>query len=305
MLQQTQVATVIGYFERFVKQFSTIQALASAEADQVMALWAGLGYYSRARNLHRAAQICVEQHGGSLPREIDLLIALPGIGRSTAAAILAQSFGDRHAILDGNVKRVLTRFHGIEGWPGKSAIERSLWQYAESHTPTHRVAEYTQAIMDLGATVCSVSKPQCSQCPLRDGCFAHTHAQQATLPTRKPRKSIPLREAWLLFQINHRGELLLERRPPSGIWGGLWSLPMTETRPQASKDAQAKPIRHTFTHFKLDLKPLRVQYLQVTDRDTRWCDQQGAAQLGLPQPIRQLVDQHFEDQLQWQTPSTV
>lgn len=306
MLQQTQVATVIEYFERFVLRMPDLASLAAAEDDQVMALWAGLGYYSRARNLHRTAQLCMTEHDGELPRDVDALLALPGIGRSTAAAILAQSYGDRHAILDGNVKRVLARYHAVDGWPGRSAVSKRLWDYAEQHTPDQRIADYTQAIMDLGATVCRRANPDCEHCPLGNGCVASVKNLQSVLPTRKPKKTVPVRETWVLFQANRRGELLLEKRPPSGIWGGLWSLPMSEGLGQASAVRQAATLRHTFTHFKLDLKPLLVNVAPVVaDNTSRWCSVTDIAKLGLPKPIKQLVGQYFEDQLIWQEPSTV
>jgi A/G-specific adenine glycosylase len=191
MLQQTQVKTVIPYFERFVEALPTLPALASASRDDVMALWSGLGYYARARNLQAAAQRCVELHGGELPRDIDALTALPGVGRSTAAAILSQAWGDRHAILDGNVKRVLTRYHGIEGYPGLPAVEKRLWSLAEAHLPATRMADYTQAQMDLGATLCTRSDPACVLCPLQDDCMARVEGRTADLPTPKPSKTAP------------------------------------------------------------------------------------------------------------------
>ena len=209
MLQQTQVATVIGYFERFVHALPSLPDLAAAEEDTVLALWSGLGYYRRARFLHRAAQICVEQHGGELPRDFAALSALPGIGRSTAGAILAQAHGLRFAILDGNVKRVLTRYHGIHGHPGESAVEKQLWQHAQTHTPDTRVADYTQAIMDLGATLCVRSRPRCETCPLAGDCIAHRDDLTAQLPSRKPAKPTPTRATMMLILRDNQGRVLL------------------------------------------------------------------------------------------------
>jgi len=305
MLQQTQVATVIPYFARFMARFPAITVLAAAPLDEVLAHWSGLGYYSRARNLHAAAcQIC-EFHGGRFPETIDALTALPGVGRSTAGAILAQALGQRHPILDGNVKRVLTRYHAVEGWPGKNDVERRLWDLAEAHTPAHRCADYTQAIMDLGATVCSRSKPACDRCPVRDGCAARRAGTQARYPAAKPRKAVPVRTATLLLVTNEANEVLLVKRPPTGIWGGLWSLP--ELEPGLSPEAwcaarlgaapravESRPgLRHTFSHFHLDIAPvrLRVAELRVVMEagggvwyKTDLCDQ-----LGLPAPIKRLL----------------
>ena len=225
MLQQTQVRTAIPYFERFAAALPTLPDLAAAPEDQVLALWSGLGYYSRARNLLRAARICIERHDGALPHDIDALSALPGIGRSTAAAILAQAFGERHAILDGNVRRVLARFHGLHGWHGSGPVQRALWNLADRHTPATRTADYTQAIMDLGATVCTRARPRCGDCPLGNACIARRDGLVEVLPTPKPARAIPERETTMLIVHDPAGRVLLERRPPSGVWGSLWSLP--------------------------------------------------------------------------------
>ena len=214
MLQQTQVASVIPYFLRFVEKFPSLPALAAAAQDDVLALWSGLGYYSRARNLHRAARVCVvDHHGGDLPVNFDALIALPGIGRSTAGAILAQAHCQRLAILDGNVKRVLTRMHGLRGWPGSAAVETQLWKFAELHMPRERIADYTQAIMDMGATLCTRSRPQCSACPLAADCVAHRDGLTAQLPERKARRALPTRSTVMLLLRDRTGRLLLQRRP--------------------------------------------------------------------------------------------
>jgi A/G-specific adenine glycosylase len=270
MLQQTQVGTVIAYFERFIARFPNIETLAGASIDEVLALWSGLGYYARARNLHRAAGIVVEQHAGSLPADFDRLIELPGIGRSTCAAILAQAHRQRHAILDGNVKRVIARFHAIEGWPGQTAVARELWARADEHTPARQVAAYTQAIMDLGATLCTRGQPHCELCPVADDCEARSRGIQSRLPTRRPKPARRVRMLTVLVVQNAAGETLLERRPQSGIWGGLLSFPELDVgdnedewchrllgqRPSA-KEAMAS-IEHAFTHFDLTLLPMRL-----------------------------------------------
>ncbi|HVC37268.1 MAG TPA: A/G-specific adenine glycosylase, partial [Gammaproteobacteria bacterium] len=224
MLQQTQVSTVIPYYGRFMMRFPDIRALANAPLDEVLHLWSGLGYYARARNLQRAAQIIRDDYGGVFPREFEKAASLPGIGRSTAGAILALACGERHAILDGNVKRVLTRLHGAKGWPGENAVAKKLWALAERHTPLKNVAAYTQAIMDLGATVCTRSRPRCLDCPIAVGCVAHIDGNETKFPTPRPRKRLPVRRTCMLL-ITCKGRVMLERRPPAGIWGGLWGFP--------------------------------------------------------------------------------
>ena len=271
MLQQTQVSVVIGYYERFMTRFPDLAALADAPLDDVLGLWTGLGYYSRARNLHRAAAVVRDRHGGAMPRGLDALVALPGIGRSTAGAILALSHGDRHPILDGNVKRVLCRYHGVGGWPGEGRVERTLWGLAERHTPHQDVAAYTQAIMDLGATLCVRSRPLCATCPLEADCAARREGVQARYPAPRPRRATPHRKTAFLVLRDPEGALLLERRPPAGIWGGLWCFP--ECGPDADVEAMCRerfgvrpvattalaPIAHGFTHFKLDVHPILVE----------------------------------------------
>jgi A/G-specific adenine glycosylase len=304
MLQQTQVATVVGYFQRFVDALPTLRDLAAADEDTVLALWSGLGYYRRARFLHRAAQICVERHGGELPRDFAALHALPGIGRSTAGAILAQAHGLRFAILDGNVKRVLARYHGIHGHPAESAVEKQLWQLAEAHTPATHVADYTQAIMDLGATVCVRSRPRCEACPLAGDCIAHRDGLTAQLPTSKPGKRIPTRSTVMLVLRDRQGRVLLERRGPQGVWSGLWSLPEAADPDGAWRiaqqhaqidDAQAlTPFTHVFSHYRLDIEPLlfdrATARLGIADNpQLRWCSADELAALGLPAPVRSLL----------------
>ena len=304
MLQQTQVATVVGYFERFVNALPTLRDLAAADEDTVLALWSGLGYYRRARFLHRAAQLCVERHGGELPRDFAALSALPGIGRSTAGAILAQAHGLRFAILDGNVKRVLTRYHGIHGHPGESAVEKQLWQHAEAHTPTSRVADYTQAIMDLGATLCTRSRPRCEDCPLAADCVAHRDDLTTQLPSRKPPKSIPTRATVMLILRDRHGRVLLERRGPQGVWSGLWSLPEASDPDGAWRIAQQHaqiddvqalaPFTHVFSHYRLDIEPLlfdraTAQRGIADNPQLRWCSASELGALGLPAPVRNLL----------------
>jgi len=304
MLQQTQVATVIGYFERFVGALPTLRDLADADEDTVLALWSGLGYYRRARFLHQAAQICVERHDGELPRDFDALCALPGIGRSTAGAILAQAHGLRFAILDGNVKRVLTRYHGIHGHPGESAVEKQLWLHAETHTPTSRVADYTQAIMDLGATLCVRTRPRCEDCPLAGDCTAYRDDLTALLPSRKPGKSIPTRATVMLILRDAQGRVLLERRGPQGVWSGLWSLPEAADPNAAWRTAQQHaqvddaqtltPFTHVFSHYRLNIEPLlfdraTAQRGIADNPQLRWCSSTELAALGLPAPVRTLL----------------
>ena len=304
MLQQTQVATVIPYFQRFVTQLPTLRDLAAADEDAVLALWSGLGYYRRARFLHRAAQLCVERHAGQMPHDFEALAALPGIGRSTAGAILAQAFGLRFPILDGNVKRVLTRFHGISGHPGEREIEKRLWKHADEHTPAERTADYTQAIMDLGATVCVRTRPLCSACPVRAECVAQRDHLTAQLPTPKPGKAIPTRSTVMLILRDGDGRVMLRRRGPQGVWSGLWSLPEAEDNDGAWREAQRSariedaqsltPFMHVFSHYRLHIQPLLFD--QVTparaiadNADLRWCAIAELTSLGLPAPVRSLL----------------
>ena len=308
MLQQTQVATVIPYYQRFMASFPDLATLASASEDELMSHWAGLGYYSRARNLHQAARQICTQHHGRFPQQLEQLLALPGIGRSTAGAVLTLACGQHQPILDGNVKRVLCRYHAIEGWPGKREVEQQLWQLAAQHTPHDRCADYTQAIMDLGATVCRRSKPQCEQCPMSHDCLAHRQQRCQQLPTSKPRKALPQRQTIMLLLQNPAGELLLQRRPPSGIWGGLWSLPECPHDQQAetwcserlglklSQMREHAELAHTFSHFRLHIHPLsaraegRAGHIMEAG-DTLWYNTESIQQLGLPAPVKILVEQ--------------
>lgn len=307
MLQQTRVQAVITCFERFMAALPSLPALAAADEDRVLALWSGLGYYNRARNLHRAARICMVEHGGELPADPARLAALPGIGRSTAAAILALAHGAPHAILDGNVKRVLARFHGIRGWPGEAAIERLLWQQAEGHVPARDAAAYTQGIMDLGATVCTPRRPDCARCPLADDCIAHREGLTAELPAPRPRRHLPSRSTLLLLLHDASGRVLLERRPPAGVWAALWSLPEATDRASATDwlqrhdlqladDAEPlAPFVHVFSHFRLLATPLRASVLSAPasvgeGSRLRWLDKDGLAHVGIPAPIRKLLE---------------
>jgi len=307
MLQQTSVATVIPYFLRFVDKFTSIEALAEAPLDDVLALWSGLGYYSRARNLHRTAQICVEQHGGDLPRDFTALSALPGIGPSTAGAILAQAHGMRFAILDANVKRVLARWRGVRGWPGKTEVTRQLWTISQLQTPQARVTDYTQAIMDLGATVCVHPRPRCGECPLAGDCVAYAQNLTTLLPERKPARALPTRSMIMLVLRDAQNRILLERRPPTGIWAGLWSLPESEDDDAARRRVARFSGRlsgkiaftplpefvHGFSHYRLQVKPLALQLSAKArvgdDVDKRWLHPAEAAELGLPAPVRKLI----------------
>ena len=269
MLQQTQVSTVIPYYRRFIERFPDVQTLAGARQDEVLQLWAGLGYYARGRNLHRAARLIVEQYQGQFPDQIEAVVALPGIGRSTAGAILALALGQRHAILDGNVKRSLCRYHGIHGYPGKSGIQAKLWQLAEQHTPGARVADYTQAIMDFGATLCTRNHPACETCPQQPDCRAWQQGEVTELPTPRPRRKRPSKQCHMLALIEtESNELLLFKRPDSGIWGGLYSLPEFDSLRSCEEQlssytegiplhaVKTEPIRHAFTHFDLQITPL-------------------------------------------------
>ncbi|MFC4728130.1 A/G-specific adenine glycosylase [Coralloluteibacterium thermophilus] len=308
MLQQTQVRVVVPYFERWMQALPTLRDLAAAEPDAVIALWAGLGYYARARNLHKAAQLCMERHGGELPRDIEALAALPGIGRSTAGAILAQAHGLRHAILDGNVKRTLARFHGVRGWPGTRAVELELWRLAEGHLPQARMADYTQAIMDFGATLCTRQNPACVLCPLQDDCVARREGLVAELPTPKPGKALPQRGTLMLVVLDGAGRLLLRRRPPSGVWAGMWSLPEAEDADAAhallARHAEVDfdavetlpTIEHGFSHYRLRITPLLwrnarpLEQRIAEDADARWAAADARAAIGFPAPVRRLLD---------------
>jgi len=306
MLQQTQVATVIPYFERFMGRFPSVHALAAATLDDVLAHWSGLGYYARARNLHRAARIIVERFAGELPESIDALTSLPGVGRSTAGAILAQAHGARHPILDGNVKRVLARYHAVEGWPGEREVERRLWELAERQTPAERVADYTQAVMDLGATLCTRTRPACTVCPVAGACRACRLGIQGRLPAPRPKRERPRRRSAVLVIEDAAFRVLLERRPERGIWGGLYSLPEVGEGDSArdwcarrlgvlpADERALPPVEHAFTHFDLALEPLWLRL----DTDCRaimesenllWYNPAARSSVGIAAPISALL----------------
>ncbi len=310
MLQQTQVATVIPYYQKFLRRFPTVRALAKAPLDDVLALWSGLGYYSRARNLHQAARLVVGAHGARFPADPVLLETLPGIGRSTAAAISVFAYGTRHAILDGNVKRVLARYCGITGYPGEARVQEQLWGKAQDLLPVRDVVAYTQGLMDLGADICARSSPRCEQCPVRADCVALAKNMIDVLPGRKPRRAMPKR-ATVMLLMRHADNILLEQRPPRGIWGGLWSLPEVTHARDARRvcrrlggeviDVTPLPeVAHGFTHFQLTIQPLLIAvhksgvFTPATPTKagaslTRWVPLSDIASTGLPAPVRKIV----------------
>ena len=304
MLQQTQVVTVIPYFQRFVTSFPGIAALAAATEEQVLAHWSGLGYYARGRNLHRAAQIIVAQYGGEFPRQFEQILELPGIGRSTAAAICALAYHERRAILDGNVKRVLARYCGISGSPLDKKIETQLWQQAEALLPQQDVAIYIQAQMDMGATICTRSKPKCDICPVQSDCVALQSNRVAELPTPRARKTVPEKHTTFLL-LMHGNDILLEKRAPQGIWGGLWCLPQIEdgqgvvadymqrTGIEVSERIELDEFTHTFTHFKLHIVPVLLRVIckptRVQEAGNVWMDVGDALNAAIPTPVRSLL----------------
>lgn len=335
MLQQTQVKTVIPYFEAFMKRFPNVLTLANAHEDTVLHHWSGLGYYARARNLHKAAKQVRDLHKGRFPKNFDDILALPGVGRSTAGAIMAQAYGKPYAILDGNVKRVLARYHGVEGWTGSASVQDILWHYAERHTPSERLADYTQGMMDLGAMICTRSRPSCELCPLSKSCVALATDRVSSLPTPKAKKRLPVKSVKMLLLRNKDNEILLEKRPPTGIWGGLWSLPEMSVE-NAQEQAievwcreqyqlkikavnELEVIRHTFSHYHLDITPCVVDVKKtaqsVMEADRRvWykaCqdDRQQPAvvksaakirakpSLGLAAPVTRLLNRIYEESI--------
>jgi len=303
MLQQTQVATVIPYYERFLARFPIVNTLAQANQDEVLHLWTGLGYYARGRNLHKTAKIISEQFNGEFPETQQELESLPGIGRSTAGAIRAIAMQQHAAILDGNVKRVLARHGAVAGWPGQPAVAKQLWSKAESLTPESRTAEYTQAIMDLGATMCVRRRPQCPDCPVAADCTAFTENLVDQYPGKKPKKDKPVKSTCMLVAQNAAGELFLKRRPTNGLWGGLWSFPECEPGDvpnmldQLSISGELKDLpafRHTFTHFHLDITPVHVTC--ESDRDNLgepealWYSIESPQSIGLTRPVTKIID---------------
>jgi A/G-specific adenine glycosylase len=307
MLQQTRVGTVIPYFERFVARFPDVAALAAAPLDQVLGLWSGLGYYARARHLHRAAGQVTARHQGELPEAPEVLAALPGIGRSTAGAVLALARDQRRPILDGNVKRVLARYHRVAGWPGAGPAQRTLWTLAEAHTPANRVADYTQAIMDLGATVCVRRRPACGRCPVAGGCAARAAGEADRYPEPRPARVLPVRATRFVIARDRAGAVLLERRPPAGVWASLWAFP--ECTPEApladwcrrrlgaapARTVEWPAFRHTFSHFHLDVSPVLVELEDpavavLEGRETVWYKPGDAAPGGLAAPVSALLE---------------
>ena len=297
MLQQTQVKTVIDYFNNFIKKFPDIISLANASEDNVLAAWAGLGYYSRARNLHKTAQIILSLYGGIFPKTYSEVIALPGIGKSTAGAILSLTHNQPHAILDGNVKRVLARYHRVEGHYSSSHVMNELWRLAELHTPHQQNAEYTQAIMDLGATVCNPKKPNCQSCPILKNCGAFVHNQQDIYPNKKTKKIKPERSVVFLIYKNERGEIHLKKRPSQGIWGGLWSFAecseieaeieerIISHNPKAKVIESLARFKHTFSHFNLWINPIIVSSPGLSDNYYKTNN----ITLGVPAPVKKII----------------
>jgi len=304
MLQQTRVATAIPYFEKFLASFPSVAALAAAPVDEVMRHWAGLGYYARARNLHRAAQRIVADHAGEFPRDLAALQALPGIGRSTAGAIAAFAFGQSQPILDGNVRRVFARHFGIDGDVRSKEVEARLWEEAGRQLPDNGIEAYTQGLMDLGATLCARSDPACLLCPVHQTCVAHREGRIEELPQKRATRTVPHRQTRMLILIAS-GEVLLERRPPTGIWGGLWCLPEVAVDADAMQIARSRygvrgrslgeldAVRHGFTHYSLTIFPLKVS---VSKRDTRamepglmWLNLDDAKDAALPAPVKKIL----------------
>ena len=310
MLQQTQVATVIPYYREFIKQFSNIKRLAEADIDEVLHHWTGLGYYARAHNLHSAAKMVRNKHSGRFPQNLDEVVALPGIGRSTAGAILAIAFGQNQPILDGNVKRVLTRLHAIDRWPGEKQTEQKLWAIAGKYTPQKRVADYTQAIMDLGATICVRGNPRCGDCPVHSNCLAFKNGNPANYPVAKKRKALPEKHVTMLMLRRNDKEVLLTRRPPTGLWGGLWGFPESNDANTRSLPAWSKKtlglnikvkhhwpvVRHTFSHFHLNIQPVTAELVGkpaavMEMADTVWYKLDHPDRRGFAAPVKRLLQQ--------------
>lgn len=303
MLQQTQVSAVIDYYLKFMARFPDIASLANASQEEVLQYWSGLGYYSRARNLHHTAQQILDDFGGVFPRNFDAILSLAGIGRSTAAAISTFAFGIAQPILDGNVKRVFSRYFLVEGWPSAPKVENQLWQIAEQHMPKVEIVSYIQGLMDLGASICSRSKPKCSDCPLRLRCKAYAENRIAELPTPKPRKPLPQKQTTMLL-LQHYNEILLEKRPSKGIWGGLWSFPEMSMSEIASENVLKKfglntepeepqeMINHAFTHFKLSITPqplLVINKPENNPSNTIWLSLDDAIGAAIPTPVRTIL----------------
>lgn len=305
MLQQTQVSTVIPYYKRFMQRFPNIKDLADTALDEVLHYWTGLGYYARARNLHKTANIIIDNFHGAFPCDFNDIVSLPGIGRSTAGAICAIALQQQYAILDGNVKRVLARFATIEGWPGKPKVAEKLWQLAEYYTPRHRIAAYTQAMMDLGATLCTRSKPQCGICPLQQNCLAHQTHCETDYPGKKQKKVLPIKHTIMLLLQNEIGEWLLEKRPNTGIWGGLWLFPQCKKDDDLEswcyqhdimfkKQTILTQFRHTFSHYHLDIQPILLEVQTTKNKimdSTQFIWYNHQQPIGLAAPVKKLLQQ--------------
>jgi len=306
MLQQTQVATVIPYFQRFIEQFPALEDLAAASLDDVLHYWSGLGYYARARNLHKTASILVNEYQGVFPETVEGLSTLPGIGRSTAGAIVSLALGHPAAILDGNVKRVLSRCFEIEGWSGHSAVLKELWLLSEQFSPEHRAGEYNQAMMDLGAMLCTRAKPTCMACPLSKHCLALQNNTVSTLPTPKKRATLPVKRCYWLVS-KKQNDVLLQQRAAAGLWGGLWSFPSFDSHEELKSYceqqgidlAQAETLpekRHTFSHYHLDYTPVICSANKLTNHiaeqaKTCWYQSASHVKIGLPKPVSRLIEQ--------------
>ena len=306
MLQQTQVSTVIPYYQRFMDRFPLIADLAKASQDEVLHYWSGLGYYARGRNLHQAARLVMDEYDGRFPKDIESVQRLPGVGRSTAGAVLSLSLGQAHPILDGNVKRVLTRCFAVAGWPGRSEVQKRLWSLAETLTPEKQIKAYNQAMMDLGAGVCIRRNPKCGQCPLSHLCKAYIAGNPHDYPESKPKKKLPEKSICMLLVTDDQGQVLLEKRPPAGIWGGLWSFPECETYEQINTWCQRhlavsdfdvtlwQPRRHTFSHYHLDITPAEIRLKTTTScvmdaADRVWYNTRNTDLRGLAAPVARLL----------------
>lgn len=315
MLQQTQVKTVIPYYLKFMKIYPDINSLAKAPQNEILHLWSGLGYYARARNLHKTAQIICSQHSAQFPEATEILQSLPGIGRSTAGAILSFSRGQHHAILDGNVKRILARHYLISGWTGSTKTQKELWNKIEKITPKKRCDDFNQALMDLGSSLCSRSKPQCNKCPLMTSCQAYKNDLTQHYPNSKPKKIKSEKSTYLLMLTSDKNEILLEQRSEHGIWGGLWSFPQCQTLDEVKEwlnnnqfNSQVKmkfhpEFRHTFTHFHLNITAVQIQIKtpgiftihEGNNKDFVWYQPSKALKLGIPTPIKNLISEYYNN----------
>ncbi|WP_108649338.1 A/G-specific adenine glycosylase [Dongshaea marina] len=295
MLQQTQVITVIPYFERWMERFPDIHSLARANEDEVLSLWQGLGYYSRARNLQKAARYVIDELGGEFPDTVDGMLKIPGVGRYTAGALISFAYNRPGPIVDGNVKRVFCRQFAIEGVPGTTVVDKKLWQLAELLTPTEDNRDFAQGLLDLGATLCTPKSPDCPRCPFSDSCIAHIEGRTAELPTPKPKKNTPTRQGHFLW-IRSQDKLLLEKRPDTGIWASLWCLPEIPVKPQLAGARAFDSFRHTFSHYKLEAQVWQQESPDTDKSSMQWFSPRQLAEVGLPAPIRKLVEKQLTSQ---------